>query len=183
MPAGAMAVLEIGKGLCRCGVPGRARQRVDDGGGDQAFAFCQRGRCDRRAVSRDWDFRDAQPAGRFGERGGWAAVGPAASHGDVDAQSKLAPFLLRVVHAVKHLWREEGIIPEALGRVVQHLGVDECKLGSADAVRFHLLQFAKQLAFFHRDAKPPPADHGARFSRRVLELLFEVYLAEQRDRA
>jgi hypothetical protein len=95
-------------------------------------------------------------------RGLRPAKGVESPHPPADAQSKFAPFLLSVVHAVKHLWREEGIIPEVLGRVVQHLGVDENKLGPADAVRFHLLQFAKQLAFFHRDAEPPPADHGAK---------------------
>ncbi len=172
-----------GQRLGRCGVPLGARQSVDDRGGDEAFPCHQRGRCDGRAVSRDGNFGHAQSSGRFIQRGGRAAVGPAAPHGHVDPQPKLAPFLLSVVHAVKHLPREERIILETPGRVVEHLWVDKCKLGSADAVRFHLLHFAQQLTLLHCDAKPPPSDHRARFSWRVLELLLEICLGEQRDRA
>ena len=98
---------------------------VDDGGGDEGFAFVEGGRSDGGGVGGDGDFGGAEAAGGFGEGGGGAAVGPAAAEGDVDAEAELAAFGLGVVDGVEHGGGEEGEVLEAFGGVVEDFGVDE----------------------------------------------------------
>ena len=121
--------------------------------------------------------------GGFGEGGGGAAVGPAAAEGDVDAEAELAAFGLGVADVVEHLGAEEGLVDEVFGGVVEDLGVDEGEFGAADAVGFHLLEFAEDLWLFHSGSEPPPADHGRASAGGLLELrlrlLFEPLLVKR----
>ena len=59
------------------------------------------------------------------------------------------------------------------GGVVEDLGIDEGEFGSADAVGFHLLEFAEDFRLFDGGAEPPPADHGPGARRRIEKALPE----------
>ena len=146
---------------------------VDDGGGDEGFAFGERGGGDRGDVGGDGDFGGAEAAGGFGEGGVGAAVGPAAAEGDVDAEAELPAFGLGVVDGVEHGGGEEGEVLEIFGGIVEDLGVDEGEFGSADAVGFHLLELAEDLGFFHSGAEPPPTNHGTSVRGRILKVGLE----------
>ena len=135
-------------------------EQVDDGGGDDGITLVEGGRNGDEGVRGDGNFDGAETAGGFGEGGGGTAVGPAAAESDIDAEAELAAFGLGVADGVEHGRREEGEVDEILCGVVEDLGIDEGKFGSADAVGFHLLEFAENLGFFHSGAEPPPADHG-----------------------
>ena len=80
---------------------------------------------------------------------------------------------LSVVDCVEHSGGEEGKVLEVFGWIVEDLGIDEGELGAADAVCFHLLEFAEELGFFHSGAEPPPAHHGSRVGWRVFEVGLE----------
>ena len=91
-----------------------------------------------------------------------------------DAEAELVPFCLGIADVVEHLGREEGLVDEIFGRVVEDLGVDEGEFGTTYAVGFHLLEFVEELWFFNSGSEPPPADHRAGVGWRLLELLLEV---------
>jgi hypothetical protein len=163
-------------GRCRsCGrrqsCGGRGSQRVGDVRGDQRLALLQRRHGGRGCAGRNWCLGDAEAGDGVAQRYSGAAVGPAGAERDVDAQAELAAFGLRVVDVVEHLGREEGKVLEALGGVVEHLGILEGELGALDAVGLHLLQLAQDLRLHDRRAEPPPADHGPGFIGRIDEVL------------
>ena len=76
---------------------------------------------------------------------------------------------------VEHGGGEEGEVLEAFGGIVEDFGVDEGEFGSADAVGFHLLEFAEDLGFFHSGAEPPPAHHGLGIGWGILEAGLEGF--------
>jgi hypothetical protein len=121
-------------------------------------------------VGGDGNFDGAEATGGFGECGGGASVGPTAAECDVDAEAEFAAFGLGVADGVEHSGGEEGEILEIFGGVIEDLRVDEGEFGSADAVGFHLLEFAEDLGFFHSGAEPPPAHHEPGVGWRILKV-------------
>jgi hypothetical protein len=143
----------------------------DEGGGEDRLTLLQRRRIHRSRFRRNLDFERMQAGDGLVERDRGAAVRPAAAERYVDAQAELAALGLRVVDRVQHLGREKCKVLEPLGRVVEHLRVDEREFRAPDSVGLHLLQFLQDLRLHHRRAEPPPAHHGAGFVGRVEEAL------------
>ncbi len=81
---------------------------VDDGDGEDGFAFGELEHGERGGGGGDGHLGDAEAGGGLFECGGGAAVGPAAAEGDVDAEAELAGFGLCVADVVEHGGGEEG---------------------------------------------------------------------------
>jgi hypothetical protein len=164
---GAAADVSVGKAA---GLGGAGGEDVDEGCGDEGFAFFEERGDDGDGFRGNGDFCGAEAAGGFGEGGGGASIGPAAAEGDIDAEAEFAAFGLGVADVVEHGGANEGLVDEIFGGVVEDFRVDEGEFGSADAVGFHLLKLAEYLGFFDGGAEPPPAHHGLGVGWRVFKV-------------
>ena len=96
----------------------------------------------------------------FCQRGGRAAIGPSAAQGHIHTKAQSAAFAGSIAHVIQHRPAQERLIHQAFRRVIDHLGINEGQLHSANAVGLHLFEFAADLRLFDRQPEPPPPHHG-----------------------
>ena len=129
--------------------------------GDRLFAPIDEGRPRGGGIGLDRMGLDAKLSCGLGDGNVRAAPGPAASHGEIDAQAQPSRLPRREGQCLQMFRGQKGRIPKARRGVVEGQRIEVCDFHAADSGRLHLFQFTRQFGPGCGGSKPPPAHHDA----------------------